>query len=324
MASTIRFDPRHGGQSGSVGRSRAGATHPDWVLADLAAAQHGVVSRRQLLASGVSGRIIEGRIARGILLPLHRGVYAVGHRPASSNGWWLAAVLACGTGAVLGGRSAAALWVLRASDGHRPEVTAAHTLVRAGVASRRIDLPAEERTVHDAIPVTTPMRTLVDLAGRLDRAALAKAINEAEVQRRFDGRELDRLLRRHPRARGTGRLRAILADLDVGSGRTESELERRFLPFLDAHELPHPLINEEIRLPGFAPKVDCQWAGRHLAVELDGRATHHTRAAFESDRTRDRRLTAAGWRVVRITWRELDVRPGEVAAHLRALLEAES
>lgn len=192
------------------------------------------------------------------------------------------------------------------------------------IASSRRSLAADERTVHEGVPATSAMRTLLDLAAILDRAPLAKAVNEAEVLRLFDGRELGRLLGRHSRAPGGQTLRAVLADLDGGAGRTESELELRFLPFAAEHELEPPLVNEPVVLPGFAPRVDCQWPASRLVLELDGYATHHTRAQFEADRTRDRRLTAAGWRVVRITWRELDVRPGEVAHHLRALLREDA
>lgn len=293
---------------------------PDMVVAWVAAAQHGVVARRQLLTRGLSPKQIHGRTRRGLLVPIHRGVYAVGHSVLRPEGWWLAAVLAAGPDAVLAGRSAAAHWLLRPASPRRTEVVARGARRLPGIAARRTTLPADERTTHDAIPVTTPMRTLLDLAAVLDAAPLAKAVNEAEVQRVFDGRALERLLRRHHNARGSRRLRAVIADLDSGAGRTESELERRFVPFLEASGLPRPLFNETIPLPGFAPQVDCQWPDARLAVELDGRATQHTRSAFESDRTRDRRLTAAGWRVVRITWRELDIRPGEVAAHLETLL----
>lgn len=309
-------DPLTGGRTHPLG-SRA-----DSEIVALASGQHGVVTRRQIVGLGVTSKQVDHRVESGLLVPLHRGVYAVGHRALRREGWWLAAVLACGPGAVLAGRSAAALWGLRRRSAPRSEVIAPGPRAVEGVLARRCRLHPGECTSHEAVPVTSPMRTLLDLAAILDRTALAKAVNEAEVLRLFDGRELDLLLRRHPTVRGRGRLREVLADLDDGARVTESALERRFLPFLDVHGLPRPLVNATIPLPGFAPRVDCQWPVARLVVELDGRATHHTRAQFEADRTRDRRLTAAGWRVVRITWRELDVRPGEVARHLRALLGA--
>jgi len=292
----------------------------DVVIARLAAGQHGVVAYRQMTTAGLSPKQVENRVRQRRLIRLHRGVYAVGHSALRREGWWLAAVLACGSGAVLAARSAAALWGLRPTSRQRVEVIAPFARRIPGIEANRAALESDEHTVEDGIPVTTSMRTLIDLAAHVDETALAKAVNEAEVRRVFDGRELARLLKRHPRARGARRLRAVLADLDSGASATESALELRFLPFLDAHGLPRPLVNATIRLPGFAPRVDCHWPAARLVVELDGRATHHTRAAFESDRTRDRRLTAAGWRVIRVTWRELDARPGEVAAHLETLL----
>jgi very-short-patch-repair endonuclease len=121
------------------------------------------------------------------------------------------------------------------------------------------------------------------------------------------------LIARHPAKRGTANLRTLLL---TSRSSTRSELEARFLTFLDTHELPHPEMNVVIE----GIEVDAAWREQLLIVELDGYAFHGTRAAFETDRARDRRLTAKGWRPIRLTWRDLSERPHGLANELRALL----
>jgi very-short-patch-repair endonuclease len=277
---------------------------PDDVIADLAARQHGLVARGQLLAAGIGSRAIVHRVDTGRLHPLYRGVYAVGHRVLSPRGRWMAAVLA--TDGVLSHRSAAALWSLRPWQG-RIEITTPRTrTTRAGLLLHRAVLPPDETTMHDGIPVTTPARTLLDLAGVLPRHQLQQALNEAEIQRLPGPRAL---LDRHPTKKGTGALRTAAAPTH-----TRSDLETRFLTFLDDRRFPPPQIN--VLIEGI--EVDVAWPGHKLIVELDGYAFHSTHDAFHADRRRDRRLTAAGWRVVRLTWRDLD-EPDALAGELRAL-----
>jgi len=283
----------------------------DAVIAALAERQHGVVARRQLVALGLSRREIERRIEQGRLHLLHAGVYAVGHRVLSPHGRWMAAVLAAGPDAVLSHRSAAALWGLRATSRTRIEVTAPRDLrPRKGLHPHCAVLPDDERTVHEGIPVTTPARTLLDLAAVIDRQALDRALNEAEVLRLSSPATF---LERYPRKRGTKNLRTLLTSRR--STPTRSELEDRFLTFVDDHGLPSPETNTIIE--GY--EVDAAWREAGLIVELDGYATHGTRRAFERDRVRDRRLTTAGWRVIRLTWQQLA--QGEaLAQELRTLL----
>ena len=176
----------------------------DAVIAALAERQHGVVARRQLVALGLSRREIERRIEQGRLHLLHAGVYAVGHRVLSPHGRWMAAVLAAGPDAVLSHRSAAALWGLRATSRTRIEVTAPRDLrPRKGLHPHCAVLPDDERTIHQGIPVTTPARTLLDLAGVLERQALDRALDEAEALR-LPGPAA--LLERYPRKRATATL----------------------------------------------------------------------------------------------------------------------
>ncbi len=285
-------------------------------MAELAGRQHGVVSRAQLQRLGLERRAVGHRLERGRLHPLHRGVYAVGHRVVSQRGRWMAATLASGEGAALSHRSAGALWGILRSSG-TPEVTLpVERRSRAGLRVHASVLAPDERTTLDGIPVTTPPRTLLDLAAVLPPDRLERAVHQAEVLRLADPLSLPALLERHPGRRGTAAFRAILDGLDTGPRVTRSELEDRFLLLAAAAGLPVPATN--VLVEGF--EVDCLWREHRLVAELDGRAAHATLAAFERDRARDRTLQAAGWRVVRTTWRQLREEPTAVAEDLRRLL----
>jgi hypothetical protein len=191
---------------------------------------------------------------------------------------------------------------------------------RAGVQLHRSRLPSDEVTSVDGIPVTSPPRTLLDLAAVLSAHALERAVEQTEVLRLTDSLSLDDLLARHPKCHGAMSLRGILAEGRVGSTVTRSELEDRFLAFLDRHGLPRPQVNAGIEVRGRWMECDCVWRSHRLIVELDGRDTHGTTAAFERDRARDRALHAGGWRVVRITWRQLHDDGDRVAADLREMM----
>jgi predicted transcriptional regulator of viral defense system len=294
------------------------ARRSDAAIAELAGRQHGVVARRQLVALGLSRDAIDHRVERHRLHPLHRGVYAVGHRAVTGDGRWMAAVLAAGVDAVLSHRSAAALWGIRNSRSAKIDVTAPRERRRPGVTVWRANLPSDEVTVHDGIPVTTPARTLLDLAALVDEHRLARAAERAEALRLTSPTSLADLVDRYPRRKGTPNLKRLIEEHRIVPTTTANDLERRFLTFLDANALPRPLVNET--LDPFTP--DFRWTDERLIVELDGFETHGTRAAFERDRARDRQLTAEGWRVARITRRQLDDAPNEFADELRALLRS--
>jgi len=299
--------------------------HPDRVLADLAAQQHGVVARRQLEAVGVTLSMLKSRAASGQLLRIHRGVYAVGHDRLRREGWWMAAVLAVGPGALLSHRDAAALHGLRPPGDHtRWEVT---TTGRAASTDRirvygTTALDARDATAVDGIPVTSVARTLVDLAATAPSAQVRKALNEAERQRCVDLRDIERVLTTTARRNGRGHAatRQALAELAaVGERVTRSELEDRFLALLDARRLPRPLTNHGIE----GMEVDVCWPEQRLAVELDGWDEHSTRQAFQHDRERSNDLTAAGWTLLRFTWADVTRRPDDTAARVaRALARA--
>jgi hypothetical protein len=188
---------------------------------------------------------------------------------------------------------------------------------RPGIALQRTPLPPDERDEHEGIPVTTPARTLLDLAAVLDEHQLARACERAEALRLGSPTSLQDLVDRYPRRPGTPSLRRLIEERRIVPTTTANDLERRFLTFLDANGLPRPLVNE--RVDPFTP--DFRWTQQRLIVELDGFETHGSRAAFERDRARDRALTAVGWRVVRITRRQLENDPATLAGELRAMLE---
>jgi len=290
----------------------------DAAIAVVAARQHGVVSRAQLAALGIGRGAIDHRVACRRLHPLHRGVFAVGHRVLSRDGAWMAAVLAGGDGAVVSHRSAAALWGIRATDRGRVDITVRrHRRGRPGIEYHHAVLPPDEITRHRGIPVTNVARTLLDLAAVVSRDQLDHALNEAEIRRLSSPVPLDALVARHGGRRGIDAIRrALEKQRDIGETIAKSELERRFLTFIDAHGLPRPRTN----MPLGPYEPDAAWPQQRLIVELDSFAIHATREAFESDRARDRALQAMGYRVVRITWRQLRSEPHAIAGQLRALL----
>ena len=190
----------------------------------------------------------------------------------------------------------------------------------SGVQVHVSRLPEDERTVKDGIPVTTVPRTLLDLAAVLRPHQLERAIEQAEVLRLTDPLSLPAVLRRYPGRRGTSSLRRLLADGQIGATATRSKLEERFLAFVADTGLPRPEVNAWLQIAGQWIEVDCLWRAERLALELDSRSVHATDAAFERDRARDRRLQVAGWRPVRVTWRQLHEDPRAVESDLRALL----
>jgi hypothetical protein len=161
---------------------------------------------------------------------------------------------------------------------------------------------------------------LLDLAAILSGREVELAMEEAEVKRHTDRLSLPVLLARYPRRHGGPKLREILARNRLGTTLTGSELEERFLRFIADHGLPTPEMNAPIAVRSRFVEVDGVWRREGLIVELDGRAFHGTTAAFERDRSRDRALMAAGWRVVRITWRQLDDDPDGLANDIQILL----
>ncbi len=185
----------------------------------------------------------------------------------------------------------------------------------------RVSLPADERTVVDGLPVTTVPRTIFDVAARGDRREVERAFHEAEVQGLADPLSLPDLLDRYPGHAGAPILRDLLG-IGPEGGATENDFEAVFADLIERHRLARPRYNPDLVVGGRHFKPDCVWMEQGVVVELDGRAVHGTRRAFESDRERDRVFAANGWRVVRVTWRQLSENPGAVARDLRRVLSA--
>jgi very-short-patch-repair endonuclease/predicted transcriptional regulator of viral defense system len=301
----------------ATSRPESDSLATDRRIAQVAGAQHGVISLEQFVALGLSPRAVRHRVASGRLVRLHRGVFAVGHGAMRRDGRRLAAVLACGSGAVLSHRSAAALWGLRPWTG-RFEVSIPS---QAGRAVRGIDLhrcrslASADITEVGAIPCTTLARTLIDLAAVVDRPSLAGAITRAEELRVYDSAAVEAMLARGQGKRGAKLLREVLAEWSDDPAR--SHLERRLLAFLRRHELPAPVVNEWMTLEDRTIQPDFKWRERRLILETDGYATHGTRKAFAADRRRDQLLVRNGWTVLRAAYRQLD---DELLRTLRMLL----
>jgi very-short-patch-repair endonuclease len=296
----------------------------DAEIGQLAEAQHGVVARRQLRRLGLSEGEIERRVGRGYLIRVHQGVYAVGHRLLTQHGHWMAAVLACGEDAVLSHRSAAALLGIAPRRSIAPEVSRpARFRKRPGIACHQQPIAADEWETVEGIPCTGLSRTLLDLAAIAEEREVERALHEAEVQRLTDRVSVPHLLRRYPRRRGTPLLRRLLTDKRP-AGTTRNDFEEGFVAFLDRHRLPRPIFNGTLSLRGRLLSPDCMWPEQRLIVELDSRGVHDTDKVFESDRLRDRHLLLAGWRWIRVTWRQLHREPAELAADLREALAEQS
>lgn len=297
----------------------------DSALVDLAGRQHGVVARWQLLELGLGARAIAYRVRAERLHPLHRGVYAVGHRAVTREGRWIGAVLFCGTGAVLSHRAAAALWGIRGSSGLAIEVTSGSKARSSGGVHRHFArLPADEVTVERGIPVTTVPRTIFDLAATEGADVAESALRQSEHLGLHDRLSLPDLLARYPRRSGARAVRACLARRRETPGNPRSRLEERFLPFLRAHRLPLPQLNAWLEAGGRRCQVDCLWPASRQIVELDGWQGHGTRSAFREDRERDRRLRVAGFAITRLTWTQLEDEPTAIARDLRVLLATQS
>jgi hypothetical protein len=289
-------------------------------LAALAARQRGLVHRRQLHALGFGDAAIARLVAAGRLHRIHAGVYAVGHSSLPREARLLAAVLACGPGALLSHRSAGWVWRLCEDSAVRIDVTVPSRHRRAShapIAVHRSRRPLEADE-HDGLPVTSVARTLVDLAEVLpsDRA-LEKAVERSIETRRFDAVAVEAAIAAHgPGRRGPARLRRLLLVHDAEATFTRSALEDAVLELCDAHGLPRPLTN--LRVAGH--EVDCAWPGARLIVEADSWTHHRSRSAFERDRRRDAALVEAGWRVVRLTHDRVHREAADTAALLGRLL----
>jgi len=287
-------------------------------LATLAAKQHGIVSARQLRRLGYSPPAIKRAAAGGRLHRIHRGVYAVGYGRLTSHGRCLAAVAACGPGALLSHMSAAWLWGLQSPCPMRVEVTAStrrHSLepIRIHYSAALAD---DDRARCEGIPVNALPRTLLDLAATTDRRSrLVHAVQRAERLDLLDLATIDTMLERRRGARGAARLcQALEIYRDPVFARSRSE--RLLLDLVKKAGLPRPAVNTYVE----GHEIDAYWERERFAVEVDGWDVHRTRAAFENDPVRLEDLKLAGIDSIRLTARRIEREPALVAERLAVLL----
>ena len=279
-------------------------------LAEMARRSHGVVTRRELLRAGISAKQIDRRLRTGALIAVFRGVYRVGHRAPSVEAHYLAAVKACGAGALLSGRAAAHLLGLRKGTVPPPEVTAPAKRRVKGVRTRQA---RRQATVWRGIPVTTVAETLLDLAAAVDETELARACHEAGVRHHTTPKQVEAVRARRPNAPGGARMgRVLLGDVNVSL----SKLERDFLTLLREHRLPLPETNR----PASGRRVDCRWPDRNLTIELDSYRYHRSRHAWENDRRREREAYARGDEFRRYTYGDVVENPRLMIDELLRLL----
>ncbi|HEX7245592.1 MAG TPA: hypothetical protein VF245_08515 [Solirubrobacterales bacterium] len=295
----------------------------DAAIGELAARQHGVVSLEQLVSLGLSVRGVQQRALSGRLWRVNQAVYAVGHKPLTWEARLMAAVLACGPGAVISHRSAVELWKLREARQEPVDVTAPNRRGRipSGIRSHRDDrLTAVERTEVLGIPCVSVSRALLDFAAVAPTWELRRAVSEAEVLRILDHTEVRRTIRRHRGRRGVARLRMVMDEIRPETKRTRSEMEREFLRLCEKAGLPTPKVNVSMRVAGRTQKPDFLWPNAGLIVEADSRTFHDTDSAFQVDRKREQRFQLAGWDVAHCTWEQIFQKPAALAQTVRGLL----
>ncbi|MCU0271800.1 MAG: hypothetical protein MUE34_01065 [Acidimicrobiales bacterium] len=295
-------------------------------IAEVAEQQHGVITRRQLLEIGVSDRQVDGMLHRFELVRVAPAVFRVTGSPGSFRQELLAAVLdSNGFGSH---RAAAAVWDLEAFRHIRkPEVVSERWRRRRahlglGVVHETKDLRAIDSTVVDGIPVTTVVRTLIDLGAVASRHRVGQALDDAcrrklvtieEVRARFV--ELARRGRN-----GIGTMRALLAERPGGEIPPDSYLERLVIRALADHGVPAPVRQHRVATRDFVAYLDLAWPEHLLALECDGTAFHMSVEQFHRDRERQNRLVLLGWTVLRYTYRDASQRPAWLAEQvLRAL-----
>jgi very-short-patch-repair endonuclease len=284
--------------------------------------QHGLVALWQLERLGLSVKVIDKRVAARRLHRIHQGVYAVGHPLLSPKGHLMAAVLACGPGAVLSHRSAAYLHEILDDSRNRIDVIAPKRRGRSpsGIRAHRDGtLTPTDRVKIDGIPCTSLARTLLDIAATESPATLRYAVTQAEVEGVFDLIEVVELLKRSRGRRGVARLRLAIEQHDPQEQEARLGLEKKLLRLIKRAGL-RPEVNGHLLIDGISMMPDLIWRDARLIVEADSRRVHGTVTAFEKDRLRDQRLAAAGWTVIRVTWRQVTQEPERLLKTLRALL----
>jgi hypothetical protein len=287
-------------------------------VAARAAEAWGVLSIAELRACGLNDTAVLIRVRNGRLHRLHRGIYAVGHVSLSLEGQFLAAVKACGPGAVLSHYSAAALWGFVDWDDRFPEVTVVGTSTRThrGVRVHRTSqLERRDTFLRQGIPVTSPAWTLMDIASRLDYRRLRRAARQAQSLGRVSIPQLVEILGRSGGRRGSSKLARVVA---TGPAPTRSELEDVVLDLILRGGHVHPDVNVPYFVAGRRTVPDFRWPEQRLVVEADSAKWHDNQLAREDDAERQALLEAHGERVLRVTWDQAIARPGQTLSRIRA------
>ena len=296
--------PNHGGR--------------DRVIGAIADGQHGVVSHWQLLEAGLSPAAIGRCLDAGRLRRLFLGVYAVGHVALKREGWWMAALLACGPESAISHEDAAVALGIGRGPTFPIHVTTRTDRGRRQqrLVTHRQRLEASEVFEVDGLRVTTGPRTILDQAAHLDPRALRALVERAQDRQLFKARPMAAILERHPRRKGTRPLKNLIQLMDPDADNARSHLERLFLSAIRSSRLPRPEVNYLIA----GKRRDFVWPEQRLAVEVDGYAYHSSREAMRRDRKRDRELLAHGWRPARFTYEDVAFEPSETALETMRLL----
>jgi very-short-patch-repair endonuclease len=284
--------------------------HGDAELARIAELQRGIIARAQLVGAGLSAGAIKHRLGNGQLHVLFPGVYLWGRPRFEPMAAAMAAVVHLRGRGVLSHRTAANAWGLMDGLELPVELTVVGTDVRARTGltiHRSRSLSAADVRRCQRLPVTSPARTLLDLAGVLDVHELEAAYAAAHRRGMAGRAELIAAMERAPLVRGVATLRRLVED-GATPTLTRSNYERKLLRLIRRADLPLPRVNTKVH----GMEVDLLWPQQRLIVEFDGFAHHSDRQAFERDRLRDQRLTVAGHRVIRVTARQLDHTPEAV------------
>jgi very-short-patch-repair endonuclease len=295
-------------------------------LARLATRQHSIVSRNQLLTLGLTNTQISRRVAMGRLHRLYRGVFAVGHVRLTQRGHWLAAVVACRSGggeSVLSHRAAGQLHgILRSAPSNPIDVIATRRHQLRGVRCHGVrGLHPDDITIVDAIPVTTVHRAFLDLAEVMHPLRLFDALELSVRRELFDLTQLRAMIARNPGGHGLKPLQEQLARLTDAPAWLDSRLEAEFLFRLRQHpDLPEPLTRQVVE----GEPVDFYWPDHRVVLEIDGERYHWLPRDRLNDARRDRKLTLAGYAVLRVSEREFKADPERVIAELRALLRRQA
>lgn len=297
-------------------------------ISEIAAGHHGIVTREQLAEAGASRRQVAAWVQAGRLGPVGRGAYIVGGAPVTFEARVLGRIAVHGAETWAGRRTAAALWGVQGfPEDHRIELLrpADGSNERRGAVVHRSSLiPPEHVTVHRGVPLTTPSRTIMDLAATIGPLRLRNAVADAVRKGLCTDASLHVVLARMAgRGRpGTRRLREVLAARS-GLVPGHSDLEALARAVILAAGLPEPEWEVDLHdAQGWIGRVDGLFRAGRLVLELDSRRWHGQDVDRAHDARRDRRLEALGYVVLRITWADLVDRPDSVVAQIRALLDA--